>query len=263
MERLTREQFIERIYNGEKDFSNLDLSNSDLSNLDLSHLKLDDSDLSFSDLTGANLSNASLVNADLIRAKIVNSNLAYADLSYADLDDADLNTTDFYCADLHDASLRGTDLSFAILAYTNLNRAGLENAQLYKTFIYKSNLKGSYLEYANLFGAKLDEEEQIRKGLILKKRMIGYKKCRNNVIVTLEIPKGAIVFSINNKQCRTNKAKVVDISDGYKIVVSLFDDSYIYELGKKIEIEDFNLMYNAECATGIHFFKTIEEAKNF
>ena len=55
MERLTREQVIEKLNKGEKDFSNLGLNNLNLSNLDLSHLKLDDSDLSFSDLTGAKL----------------------------------------------------------------------------------------------------------------------------------------------------------------------------------------------------------------
>ena len=34
-------------------------------------------------------------------------------------------------------------------------------------------------------------------------------------------------------------------------------------LGKKIMIDDFNLMYNVECASGFHFFRTREEAENY
>lgn len=30
-----------------------------------------------------------------------------------------------------------------------------------------------------------------------------------------------------------------------------------------MEVEDFNLMYNVECASGIHFFWTEEEAKEY
>lgn len=30
-----------------------------------------------------------------------------------------------------------------------------------------------------------------------------------------------------------------------------------------MEVEEFNLMYNVECETGIHFFWTKEEAKKY
>lgn len=89
------------------------------------------------------------------------------------------------------------------------------------------------------------------------------KKCIGNTIITLEIPKGAIVYSINNSDCRTDKAKVIDMSDDKKIAYSDFDDSFAYELGKEIEIEDFDLRYNVECSTGIHFFRTREEAESY
>lgn len=183
MKKLTREEVIEKLSKGDKDFKNLDLSDLDLRMLDLSY---------------SNLSN---------------TNLSYANLVYAILDN--------------------TDLSYA------------------------------NLEHAYLSNAILDEKEQIRKGMILKESMIGYKKCKLGTIVTLEIPKGASVFSINNDKCRTNKAKVIEISDGKKIAYSNYDNFFIYKLGKEIEVKDFDLRYNVECSSGIHFFRTRKEAENY
>lgn len=223
MKKLTRKQVIKKLKKGDKNFRGLDLRMLDLSNLDLSY---------------CDLSNTNLFHADLF-----NTNLSYSNLSIA-------------------------NLNYANLSYCDLSNANLIYANLYNTNLFNSNLINANLDYANLYGsnldsAKLDEKEQIRKGIILEEPMIGYKKCINDIIVTLEIPTNAIVFSINNKQCRTNKAKVVDISDDKKIAYSNFNDSFAYKLGQEIEIKDFDLMYNVECASGIHFFKTKEEAENY
>lgn len=216
MKKLTREEVLEKISNGDRDLSGLDLSKINLSCTNLHHV----------DLSNTNLSDANLSCADLDFANLTYTNLCHADLYGAHL----------YHADLFNANLEFADLK-------------------------KANLTEAYLEQANLFNATLSEKEQIRKGLVLKKKMIGYKKCRGNLIVKLEIPKGAIVFSINNDKCRTNKVKVIDIAHGNKIAYSTYDESFTYELGKKIEIKDFNTMYNIECASGIHFFRTEAEAE--
>lgn len=128
-----------------------------------------------------------------------------------------------------------------------------------------ANLEGANLEGANLYRANLDTNEEYRKGIILKEDIIGYKKCYSGAIVHLLIPKGSIVFSINGRKHRTNKCKVIKVEDRYgneiHIAFSLYDEDFKYETNKEYEIEDFNLMYNVECSSGIHFFKTIEEAK--
>lgn len=152
-----------------------------------------------------------------------------------------------------DKDFKGLDLS-------GLDLSGLD---FFNCDLSYSNLKGTRLSYANLYNAKLDEKEKIRKGIILKESMIGYKKCRFGIIVKLVIPKGAIVFSINNFKCRTNRAKVIEISNGENIAYSNYNHSFTYKLRKEIEIEDFDLAYNVECASGIHFFKTREEAENY
>jgi hypothetical protein len=88
--------------------------------------------------------------------------------------------------------------------------------------------------------------------------MRGYKKLSDGSICVLSIPKGAIVFSINGSKCRTNKAKVLEGGG-----VSRYDNEFTYEKGKTYEIKDFDLAYNEECSTGIHFFKTKEEAEDY
>ena len=153
-------------------------------------------------------------------------------------------------ADLSGANLSGADLRWADLSEANLSGADLSEANLSR---------------ADLSEANLSAEEKIRKGKIMKKKATVYKKCRNK-IVELELQKGSIVFSINNNKCRTNRAKVISI-DGESTkgitIASDHDPSFIYEVGKMVEIEDFDLMYNVECSTGIHFFWTKEEAKKY
>ena len=132
----------------------------------------------------------------------------------------------------------------------------------------QADLSYANLYNANLDNANLDENEQIRKGYILKDDFIAYKKCRENLIVKLCIPKGSIVFSINNGKCRTNRAKVLDITNislkkHFKEAISMWSDKFVYKVGDELEIDDFNLMYNVECGSGIHFFRTLEEAKQY
>lgn len=155
-------------------------------------------------------------------------------------------------ANFERANLKCANLGGANLSYANLEYANLEDA---------------YLGCANLSEAVLSDKEKYRLGMILKAPIIGYKKCWNSkyskyVIVTLKIPKGAIVFCINGSKYRTNKANVVAISEG-DIAFSSYSKEFQYKVGMRININDFNLMYNVECATGIHFFKTIEEAENY
>lgn len=121
-------------------------------------------------------------------------------------------------------------------------------------------------EYSNLEPAILSDSEENRIGIYLKKPMIGYKQCREGIIVTLEIPKGAIVYSINNRKCRTNVAKVIDIDNGLRHLeqaVSRYDRKFIYRKGKMVYPDEFDCRYNVECGGGIHFFRTREEAEEY
>ena len=186
-----------------------------------------------------------------------------ADLRDADLNGANLRRADLRGADLRRADLRDADLNGADLNGANLRRADLRGADLSWADLRDADLNGADLRGADLSWADLDEDQLIRRGLCLKEPLIGYKKCRNNLIVTLEIPKGAIVFSINNKKCRTNVAKVVEISNGSEIAYSQHDETFVYKVGETVYPNDFDCEYYEECARGIHFFRTREEAEGY
>ena len=134
--------------------------------------------------------------------------------------------------------------------------ANLEGANLKGANLEGANLKGAFLYGANLEG------EDFRLGKILTEPLTGYKKTKEGVVITAEIPIGAIVFCINGSKCRTNRAKITDM-DGHEVLHSSYDNSFEYRLWQKIEIKDFNLMYNVECASGFHFFRTRKEAEEY
>lgn len=128
--------------------------------------------------------------------------------------------------------------------------------------LYGANLSRANLSGANLYGANLSGEEEFRLGKVLDEPLTGYKNTKEGVVITAEIPAGAIVFCINGSKCRTNRAKITDM-DGREVLHSQYDSSFEYRLGQEINIKDFNLMYNVECASGFHFFKTRKEAEEY
>ena len=158
------------------------------------------------------------------------ANLRNADLRHADLCGAKLSN-----ADLSGADLNGANLSNADLRYADLNGAKLTRA------------KGDLIEY--------------RTGKVLTDDIIGFKKCKNNVIVKLLIPRGAIVFSINGNKCRTNKAKVLEIEGADRAISNYKHMSYY--VGDEFTVYNFDCIYNKECGAGIHFFMTKEEAVRY
>ena len=210
----------------------------------------------------ADLTDAKLYGADLSGANLTRANLAYANLTDANLTRANLSGADLIGAHLYVAYLSGADLYGAILIGTNLTGANLRHADLSGANLTCANLTGADLELAILTDTILDEKEQCRKGIVLTEPMIGYKNSNEYKIITLEIPIGAKIFSINNKKRRTNKAKVIDMQ-GETELSSIHDIDFKYHVGDEIEIEDFDENYNVECGAGIHFFLTREEAENY
>ena len=184
----------------------------------------------------------------------------YANLRDANLRDADLRGANLRDADLYGANLRGADLRGADLYGANLYGANLYGANLYGANLYGADLRDADLRGADLRRAK-GKLIEYRRGKILTEDIIGYKKCRHDVIVTLLIPRGAIVYSINGNKCRTNRAKVIGI-DGADRAYSKYNGMSYY-VGDEFTIYNFNCEYNEDCGAGIHFFVTREDAKNY
>lgn len=209
------------------------------------------------DLHDKNLYGCNLKSADLREANLYGADLSVADLREANLRGANLRVANLYGADLREVNLRGADLYGADLYGANLSGADL----------YGANLSGTNLSEANLYGADLSEADlseadKFRLGQILTEPITGYKRTMEGVIITAEIPAGAIVFCINGIKCRSNRAKITDMG-GHEILHSQYDNLFEYRLGQEIEIKDFDLMYNVECTSGFHFFRTRKEAEEY
>lgn len=232
-----------------------DLEGANLYGANLCDAHMKEANLKGANLEGADLSETNLMYVNLEGANLKGANLSGTDIRYANLSRANLQKAILCYTDLSNAILCETDLKWANLSYADLTDTNLEQADLVDTIIKETDFEG-----ADLRRTYLSREEEFRRGIILSENIIGWKKCEDNIIVELEIPKGAVVFSINGCKCRTNRCKVLSISDG-DTAYSTYDPSFTYKVGKEIEVEHFNLIYNVECGSGIHFFKNKEDAE--
>ena len=270
------------------DLSYEDLSNVDLKDINLRYIflrgaNLTDVDLRGVDLTGANLSVANLTRVNLINADLIEANLIGADLIDANLTSANLIGANLTRADLKGVYLSDADLTRANLTNTCLIGANLTRAYLTEANLTRANLRETNLTYADLTGANLIRANLRSADLTGVKynhttsfftlqcqeegSFIGYKKA-NNKIVKLLITEDAKRSSATSRKCRCSKAKVLSITslDGkeeYTKVVSNYDSNFVYEVGKVIEVENFDENRWNECAPGIHFFITRDEAVRY
>lgn len=243
--------------------SGLSLHGADLTKADLRGANLFKTDLQFVNLEEADLSKANLSEAELFYGRLSNACLNKANLQNADLTYAFLFNADLSEADLCDARLSGIKGLSVNLSNANLQNADLRGANLTNADLRGADLRDAIFDLATLTYAKLDKIEEIRRGICLDKVMIGYKKCRNGVIVTLEIPQGAMVCGINKRMYRTNMAKVIDFDKNVSKAVSLADRKFIYRKGETVYPSVFDCQYDQECGAGIHFFRTKKEAEEY
>ena len=199
-----------------------------------------------------------------------------ADFSYCDLGHTDLSHTNLSYDNLHGANLSGANLSDADLSYSDLRGANLSDADLcgvnlrganlYSVNLHGANLSHADLSYANLSGA--EEVPYIPMVCPEEGDFIGWKRAGDK-IVKLHIPQDALRSSATTRKCRCNKAEVVEIYniDGTiadeRIVSSSHDSSFTYEVGKTVEVQDFDTNRWEECTRGIHFFINRQEAINY
>lgn len=240
------------------DLSNADLFNADLRCADLSNADLIGADLGNADLSGANLVNANLIGADLSNANLMEADLKCADLEGANLTSADLRSTNFSRACLNGANLTRADIRGAVFNY-----ADLRGADFSKVFRYNIHYMSFCFADADLRGAK--ETPFIPYACPESGSFIGYKRAKDG-IVELEIQADARRSSATGRKCRCDKAKVLGIYDDehnlYSIekTVSNHDPSFVYRVGEIVEEPNFGADRWDECAPGIHFFLSFEEA---
>ena len=219
----------------------------------------------------ANLSRANLSWVDLRGAELRGADLNEINLRGANLSMTDLSEAILCGADLSEANLKGADLSWAYLVGANLSGANLREANLREANLYSANLSGVNFSGTNLSGVKFIEDKDINYPMNCPEKgsFIGFKKVSNNLIVELEITEDALRSSATGRKCRCSKAKVLSITniDGtdsnVNYAVSLQDHAFVYTVGKTVEVPDFDINRWNECAPGIHFFISRQEAVDF
>ena len=170
--------------------------------------------------------------------------------------------------DKHKKWLRNEDGgSRADLSGADLSRANLSGADLSRANLYGANLYG-----ANLYGAKI-ELELLNKFFPIacpeSGSFIGWKKCIDNKIVKLMICENANRSSAYGRKCRCAAAKVIAIEnlDGTpheeSEAVSAYNTDFVYRVGETVSVDNFDNDRRNECAPGIHFFITRQEAVDY
>ena len=220
--------------------------------------------LSGADLRGADLYRANLRGASLRGASLRRANLSGADLRGANLRETTLKWANLKWANLNGAYLRWANLSGADLSGADISKADLRGADLRGSDISGADLRGVYFRDANLSGTYgipvicCPEEGSF----------IGFKKA-GDYIVKILILDDAKRSSATSRKCRCSKAKVLSITelDGSETDVtevnSNYDSSFVYRIGETVEVPDFDDDRWNECAPGIHFFITRQEAVEY
>ena len=213
--------------------------------------------------------------ADLRNADLRSVDLSGAYLRSADLSEADLRSADFRGANLLNADLSGADLRGAYLLNADLLNADLRGANLLNADLSGADLRGAYLLNADLLNADLSGTKNVPYIPMVcpeEGEFIGWKKAegnKNKVIVKLHIPFDAKRSSSTTRKCRCSKAEVIAIYNldgteaGETTCHSDYDKNFIYEVGKTVEVTDFNENRWNECAKGIHFFISRQEAIDY
>lgn len=193
----------------------------------------------------------------------------------ADFSRTTLTRVDLSCTDLREAIFQGTVFIDGDLRYTNFCDADLTSSVFIDTALGYADMRGTNLHNANLITAK--GLETIRWDITTQfysqqcpseGSFIGYKAARNKII-KLEICADAKRSSATSRKCRCSKAKVLSITNldgsesGLTEVASYYDENFIYRVGETVEVPDFDENRWNECAAGIHFFITREEAVKY
>ena len=158
-------------------------------------------------------------------------------------------------------------LEKATASRVNLSSADLSRADLSRANLSGANLSGADLSRADLSGASLSGIKNAdmviaRTRILSEGDLIGWKKCKNNVIVKMQIPSDAKRSHAFGRKCRAEYVKVLEVI-GAEVGIAQHDDKTEYRKGEIVKPDSFDENWQEECAPGIHFFITRIEAENY
>lgn len=247
-------------------FKNVDLSYVDFSYVDLSSAVFENVNLWGAIFSKCTLDHAKFINCNLESLHVKCSSCIQCEFIRSNLDNSTFRISNLEYAYFDNVSCENASFTYSYLEDAKFETCNFKDATFMGSMMRDVRTSGNCnFEHTSFSRTNLDTHKQFienQTGVILKEPLIGYKKTDENVIITVEIPAGAIVFSVDGGKCRTNKAKIIDMN-GKDVLHSRYNPDFEYTLNKEIEIDDFDLRYNIVCAPGFHFFKTYKEADNY
>jgi hypothetical protein len=126
----------------------------------------------------------------------------------------------------------------------------------------RADLAGAYLAGAYLAGAKNADLAIARTRILPEGDIIGWKKCRDDVIVKLRIPEDSPRSHAFGRKCRAKFADVLEVF-GADTAVSNQDPKFTYTAGERVEALNWSDKWERECAGGVHFFISRLEAEAY
>jgi hypothetical protein len=235
----------------------------DFRNWLLNEIRLLDCDFlnsNFSDMTIHNidLRNSYLLGSCFQKASVFGSNFSDTVFSHSEhktiFNNAVITSCNFTRSLLQEVNFEGAIIRSSDFKHANLRAANLKNANL-----FGSDFLGATLTGANLKGAVLPVYQICPQ----EGDFIGWKKVQDDIILKLLIT-GKRTSSLVGRKCRCSAAKVLAaLNTKRRKFYSRHDGAFSYTVGKTVSVLDYNDDIRVECAPGIHFFMTQEEAINY
>ena len=238
-----------RLFFSEKDFSNFCINGKNFSKGWFDNVNLSCSEISENFFVSCVLSGCNIK-----RSRIYNSIFDYSVIK-----GIDFRNTFFFSCSFKSSCIIDTDFSHCVF----------KNCYFENAIFRKVNFFGSKIENVKFTGVMSDE------GTLFYRlqcpeigSFIGYKRC-GDYIIELDIPSEALRSSATTRVCRTNKAKVISITNlnggesGLTSVPSNISKNFIYTVGETVRVDCFDEDRWKESSNGIHFFLRRDEAVNY
>src|SRR5574344_1725835 len=240
--------------------------------LDASFLDFSDVNFYKIDFHGANFYDANFSGADFLGANFHDANFHGANFHDANFIGADFIGADFHDADFHDADFCGADFHGADFRDANFIRADFIGADFRDADFHDANFHDANFHGANNINEVISSANIANTALCMQcpeeGSFIGFKKAAG-CIVKLRVTESAKRSSATTHKCRCSEAEVMEIQNMYGTrsertsVCSEYDRNFIYSVGEIVSVPDFDDDRWNECARGIHFFMSRQEAVNY
>lgn len=259
------EEWIKNGMHGNPD--NPDVSCADFSCMTIKDIECKNHNLSF---------------AIFLNTKIYKSNFLMCMFTHADFTNTEINYASFWLCDMshamfYNARLYNTCFDVSELTFTAFSNASFYASVFDTSYIENVSALVSAKNVPNIPMACPDSGsfigwKKVCLGLDLEPSGSGFipKMVEKLGIAKLLIPEDAKRSSATGRKCRCDKAKVLEIQDmngnvlNNTIARSFYDNDFIYIAGKMIAPTlPFEENRWEECASGIHFFISREEAVNY